>query len=55
MGMVLVLDINMDAPVITMPRNSDSSDSLQLDLGSLHLSNTVSWRGGSSGDDPQVP
>ena len=30
MGMILQLDIDMEAPVITMPRNSDSSDSLQV-------------------------
>ena len=32
MGMILQLDIDMEAPVITMPRNSDSSDSLQVGL-----------------------
>ena len=30
LGMILQLDIDMEAPVITMPRNSDSSDSLQV-------------------------
>ena len=53
-GMVLQLDVSMDAPVITMPRNSDSKDAVEVDLGSLRLHNSVAWRKGSSADDPQV-
>ena len=45
MGMILQLDIDMEAPVITMPRNSDSSDSLQVGLAwfeALHLESGAS-------------
>ena len=49
-GAVFQLDIEMEAPVITMPRSSGSQDSLQIDL--LHSS--LKWIAGSSIDDPQV-
>lgn len=54
MGFILLLDLDMDAPVITMPRHSESMDEIEVDLGSLHLSNTFSWSGGSSVDNPKV-
>ncbi len=44
---VLQMDIKLAAPVITMPRSTDSSDSMQVDLGSLHLTNTVRFVKGS--------
>ena len=54
MGFILLLDLDMDAPVITMPRHSESMDEIEVDLGSLHLSNTFSWSGGSSVDNPSI-
>lgn len=54
-GAILQMDIEMEAPVISMPRSSDSEDSLQIDLGFLSLHNSLKWMGGSSPDDPQVP
>ena len=53
-GAVLQLDIEMEAPVISMPRSSSSADSLQMDLGYLRLHNTVKWKGGSGKADAQV-
>ena len=53
-GAVLQMDIEMEAPVISMPRSSDSEDSLQIDLGFLNLHNSLKWIGGSSPEDPQV-
>lgn len=44
----------MDAPVISMPRFSDSSDNVKVDLGAVHLSNSVQWRSGSQLSDPQA-
>eukprot|EP00884_Botryococcus_braunii_P010315 jgi/Botrbrau1/19285/Bobra.0073s0028.1 len=41
MPFLILLDIKMEAPVIILPRNSDSSDSLEVDLGKLILSNRV--------------
>ena len=54
MGAIIQMDIEMEAPVISMPRSSDSEDSLQIDLGFLSLHNSLKWMGGSSPDDPQV-
>lgn len=53
-GMVLQMDIEMQAPVVSMPRNSDSQDCVQLDLGSFSLHNSLKWIGGTSTSDPQV-
>ena len=53
-GAVLQLDIEMEAPVISMPRSSSSQDSLQIDLGFLSLHNSLKWIAGSGTDDPQV-
>ena len=53
-GAILQMDIEMEAPVISMPRSSDSEDSLQIDLGFLNLHNSLKWIGGSSPEDPQV-
>ncbi|KAL6781279.1 hypothetical protein ACKKBG_A10495 [Auxenochlorella protothecoides x Auxenochlorella symbiontica] len=38
---VLVLDVEMDAPIIVLPRQSNSLDSLEVDLGNLSLSSKV--------------
>ena len=51
---VLNLDLHMDAPIITMPRQSDSSDNVKVDLGSVKLGNAVSWHSGSSLNDPEA-
>lgn len=53
-GAIIQMDIEMEAPVISMPRSSDSEDSLQIDLGFLSLHNSLKWMGGSGPDDPQV-
>ena len=54
MGTLLLLDVEMAAPVITMPRCSDSRDALELDLGHLQLRNALSWRGGAGAGDRKV-
>lgn len=53
-GMIMELNVTMEAPNITMPRNSESEDSVEVDLGSLHLSNAVAWRNGTSIKVPEV-
>ena len=53
-GAVVQMDIEMEAPVISMPRSSDSQDSVQLDLGFVNLHNSLKWIGGSSTEDPKV-
>ena len=53
-GSVVQLDIDMEAPVISMPRTSDSQDSVQLDLGYINVHNSLKWFGGSSVEDPKV-
>lgn len=54
MGMILQLNVSMEAPVITVPRSSHSRDAIEVDLGSLQLSNAVAWRNGSSVQDHMV-
>ena len=51
---LLQMDVKLAAPVITMPRTTDSSDSMQVDLGSLHLTNTVRFVKGSLDNLPEV-
>ena len=51
---VLHMDLQMDAPVITMPRFSDSNDNVKVDLGAVHLSNSIAWQAGSSISDPKA-
>jgi hypothetical protein len=41
--LVLLLDVHLDAPVLVMPRDSSSQDHLEVDLGTLELSNRVVW------------
>ena len=53
-GTLLLLDVEMEAPVITMPRCSDSRDALEVDLGHLQLRNALSWRGGAGAGDKKV-
>ena len=52
--LVLQLDVDMEAPVITMPRSSNSGDAIKLDLGSLHLANTVAWVASATSQDKNV-
>lgn len=42
--LILLLDVHLDAPVLLMPLNSYSDDHLEVDLGTLQLSNTVVWQ-----------
>jgi hypothetical protein len=35
------MDVDMRAPVITMPLSSFSDDEIEVDLGHLHLANRV--------------
>ena len=46
--MAVLLDLEMQAPVIEMPRNSTSADSLELDLGTLHLTNRAALLRGNT-------
>lgn len=52
--LILILDVEMEAPIITMPRESDSKDAIKLDLGSLHVGNSIDWYTGNSLRDPKV-
>ena len=54
MGFLLLLDVEMDAPVITMPRSSDSQDFLEVDLGELKITNRINWLFGTSPKDKKV-
>lgn len=38
---IVLLDVKMNAPVIEMPRHSTSTDSLEVDLGVLTLTNSI--------------
>jgi hypothetical protein len=48
---ILAMDVEMCAPVISMPRSSTSGDAIEVDLGVLRLTTTVSGGGG----DLEVP
>lgn len=55
-GFLLLLDVEMNAPVITIPRNTDSLDALEVDLGTFTLSNRIAWIGGEgNASDRKVP
>ena len=54
MEFLLLLDVEADAPVITMPRSSDSHDFLEVDLGTLKMTNHIAWLFGSSPRDKRV-
>ncbi len=47
-AMVLLLDVSLASPVITLPQNSASTKHVQLDLGTLRLANSVAWRRGAA-------
>jgi hypothetical protein len=51
--LVLLLDVNLEAPVLLMPLNSASDDLMELDLGELQLSNLVVWEMRCEGKDRQ--
>lgn len=40
-SITVLLDVEMNAPVIEMPRHSTSADSLEVDLGVLKLTNSI--------------
>jgi hypothetical protein len=48
LAMAILLDVKMEAPVIEMPRRSTSEDSLELDLGTLKLTNHVALLRGAT-------
>ncbi|XP_031738035.1 uncharacterized protein LOC101213129 isoform X1 [Cucumis sativus] len=39
------LDLSLDTPIIIVPKNSNSQDFIQLDLGQLRVKNEFSWHG----------
>lgn len=41
----LKLDLSLDTPIIIIPRNSTSTDFIQLDLGQLRVTNEINWHG----------
>ncbi|MEW5298732.1 MAG: hypothetical protein WDW36_001820 [Sanguina aurantia] len=57
--MLLLLDITADAPVIVMPESSHSPSYIELDLGHMALSNSITWGAAGQGmavmsDDMQL-
>ena len=54
MGFLLLLDVEADAPVITMPRSSNSQDFLEVDLGMLKMTNHITWLFGTNPRDKGV-
>jgi len=53
-GFLLLLDVEAEAPVVTMPRSSDSQDFLEVDLGTLKMTNRINWLFGSNPRDKKV-
>ena len=53
-GFLLLLDVEMSAPVITIPAGTDSRDAVLADLGQLRLSNALTWHGGDGAHDKKV-
>ncbi len=53
-GFLLLLDVEAEAPVITMPRSSDSQDFLEVDLGTLKMTNHIKWLFGSNPRDKKA-
>ncbi|KAL6841988.1 hypothetical protein ACP4OV_028188 [Aristida adscensionis] len=48
------LDLSLDTPIIIVPKNSQSEDCIQLDLGQLKVRNEFSWHGGEENDPSAV-
>lgn len=40
---VVLLDVNLEAPVLVLPLDSGSDDNIEVDLGTLELNNLVVW------------
>ena len=53
-GFLLLLDVEAEAPVITMPRSSDSQDFLEVDLGTVKMTNHIKWLFGTNPRDKKV-
>jgi hypothetical protein len=41
--LVVLLDVQLDAPVLVLPQHSGSEEHVEVDLGTLTLSNRVAW------------
>lgn len=50
---VVLLDVNLEAPVLLLPLTSGSDDLLEVDLGTLQLKNLVVWEMRSEDKDRQ--
>uniref|UniRef100_A0ACD5YZI2 Uncharacterized protein n=1 Tax=Avena sativa TaxID=4498 RepID=A0ACD5YZI2_AVESA len=48
------LDLSLDTPIIIVPKNSQSEDYIQFDLGQLKVRNDFSWHGGEESDPSSV-
>ncbi|CAM6102066.1 unnamed protein product [Calypogeia fissa] len=48
------LNVSLDTPIIIMPRNSQSQEFMQLDLGHLEVFNAFHWHGGGKSDPSAV-
>ena len=48
------MDVEAEAPVITMPRSSDSQDFLEVDLGTVKMTNHINWLFGTTPKDKKV-
>ena len=53
-GFLLLLNVEAEAPVITMPRSSDSQDFLEVDLGTLKMTNHIDWLFGTNPRDKKA-
>jgi len=50
---VVLLDVNLEAPVLVLPLDSSSDDNIEVDLGTLALNNLVVWEMRSEDKDRQ--
>jgi len=48
------LDLSLETPIIIVPKNSQSEDYIQFDLGQLKVRNEFSWHGGKETDPSAV-
>ncbi|KAL6634351.1 hypothetical protein ACP70R_027022 [Stipagrostis hirtigluma subsp. patula] len=53
-GSAIKLDLSLDTPIIIVPKNSQSEDYIQLDLGQLKVRNEFSWHGAEESDPSAV-
>lgn len=42
--MVLVLDVVASAPVVCLPQSSSGASFIEVDMGTLEVSNVIQWR-----------